>query len=84
MVIEVGLRTLTRKGSSEGMRLTVQRTKNWKDVAMNVLELLQMRAAVLSPGTKTRLRLAQDKLNFVRWMCMRRKERRLGGIRTAG
>jgi len=67
VVIEVDIGILTRKGSSAGMRPMVRQTKNWENTAMIVLQLLEllvMRAAVLSPGTETPLRLAQDQVKL--------------------
>ena len=51
---------------------------------MNVLELVQMRAAVLSPVTKRDYDWHGNKLNVVRKRCMRRDECRLRGIRMKG
>jgi len=54
VAIKVGILVLTREGSLVGMRLTVRQTKNWKNAAMIVLELVHARGG----GTETRLRLA--------------------------
>ena len=75
MVTEVGIRIPARKEGLVRMRLTVRQTKSWKNAAMNVLELVQMRAVVLSPGIEKRLRLAREQVKL-RQVDVYAKERR--------
>lgn len=76
VVIEVGIAILTKKGCLAGMRLTVQQTKNRKEYECSgAAENAGGGIVARDRNTVTTgCHWHRIKLNFLRWMCMRRAE----------